>query len=899
MSCDPELEVTSKYEVSAEIMRYVITGDDIYIVNQLGQFPQWYIDLINNSVDFDDVNSTTDELEDRIDLLDTGYTNLVAVTDDTVTTLEALKVTDDTLTAAILRVDQVKITDTDARAISSEVIGSYFNDGTAGAWFNQQVSTIASTAYAAAQSASNLTAYVNGVQDNLTIAFGEIDDLKNQVDGTIETLFFENTAGNLGPNIDGTDNIDLTKEPYVSWLAADLLSQKTGDTYVLYELDGSGNKLVLNSWQFGKLAVADEPISDANGYFWRRNTDPSINDIYEQIGNAQTTADGKIASYITYDGLPPSLNSDGLPFSAVNKGDLWFNAFFDYTLDPQHFINGYLGGNTLYQYTGSAWSEVTNIRIADNEALISDAFGSIEEVQTQLDGVVETNFYANTIGPVDANGNILLDVEPYQTWQADGTKDIKIYDTYVLYEERLEDGVQLLTNSWQFIQVAIDTPLTDSEGYMWKEIIDAEVEAAYQEAIDAGEIADSKIRTFYGTEAERLAEPMIADDVGDIWYQTGNINPDPDAAPWDTDNTIMFRYDGTAWVEVKSMDTSARADIYRNDVVVASLDGTVSAMSTLEHTVDGRISGVYLDSTSDASDFNIVADTFSITHPDNFHYEGTTKVFDPMLSYDSENGVLRNTGSFKAVSITNPNDYSILDNAELVFYKDNQPYKYLKQMDAKQDIENGTLVILDGFFAQKPKVIVSPYNMQSFKYSANNRDQSVFFSAYDLIATGVAGQYSFTAKAVLSLGVSEGEEITTFNNAFSVTDNPDGSYYTSYSEVVRTTYQATSSHVVAGLTAYGYGYDGTASVEFSTNGTTWVTVGSVTLRSYLATISFTSAIQNTSETYHYYRTKLYARAACSFGGCSGWTFDSSPVYYSAGANDNQLAEGTLSFIAIG
>ena len=166
---------------------------------------------------------------------------------------------------------------------------------------------------------------------------------------------------------------------------------------------------------------------------------------------------------------------------------------------------------------------------------INDAFGSIDDLKKQNDGLIETLFYDSAVegtnGPVGPQGELLTDKEPYATWKTDDTRSLHTGDTYVLYEIDPNTNQKHYIGSWRFgkIESDIGQPNVDEDGFGWIAIIDAQSQEAYQLALNAKQIGDGKSLFIYDPNQPNLDDPKYNDPVsgepyatishiGDIWY---------------------------------------------------------------------------------------------------------------------------------------------------------------------------------------------------------------------------------------------------------------------------------------------------------------------------------------------------------------------------------------------
>ena len=365
--------------VTAHPRNYSIVGDDIFTIKRNNAPDPWFISMIYGIVDGSPLSDEVSDLIGEFNNFEDGITKEIGEISDNqdkiVYDLSVIKTSTETNTAGISTLDIVKVTSDEATAISNSTIAAWQNGGEGGAWFDSQVAVVSNIAYSAAKSASTLTASISSQQDQLIAIIGDLDSLEQQIDGVVETLFFENTLGNVGPNLVGTGNIDVNSEPYVTWKANNTLSQKTGDTYVLYETDISGNRLFIGSWRFG-ISVVDEPITDSDGYLWLAISDSKADEAYQLALDAQLTADSKITTF--YQSFPPTYAT---PEDQVNGvGDIWVDS------DDR---------NKMYRYNGTSWITVRDTDITASVDRLDQATVDVDGTATAISSLT-----------VNADGNI-------------------------------------------------------------------------------------------------------------------------------------------------------------------------------------------------------------------------------------------------------------------------------------------------------------------------------------------------------------------------------------------------------------------------------------------------------------------------------------------------------------
>lgn len=163
-----DVEIIPDFTVEAHVQQWTIVSDNIYIVNKSETPPQWYVDMINDSVDFTDINTQISDHQDNLDQLGVGYTNLITITDDQTSQITYLASADADKAASILNLQITKITADEAIAISNQSISAWQTSGAAGAWFTQNIKAVSSSTAANTILISEVAAEVDGVSASVT-----------------------------------------------------------------------------------------------------------------------------------------------------------------------------------------------------------------------------------------------------------------------------------------------------------------------------------------------------------------------------------------------------------------------------------------------------------------------------------------------------------------------------------------------------------------------------------------------------------------------------------------------------------------------------------------------------------------------------------------------------------
>ena len=205
----------------------------------------------------------------------------------------------------------------------------------------------ASTGKDVEESINDMQTSVDEVTENIEFiqaVAGDIEDLKKQVDGAIETWFYSPVP-------------TLENAPAVDWTTTELKNQHLGDLYY----DGNGK-----AYRFQK---------DGSNYVWQIITDTDITTALANAQKAQDTADGKRRVFVTQ---PTSS-------SVYDVGDLWVNATYGstYNNDLLRCITAKASGQAFSINHWTKASDYTNDDKA-NQA-IEEAANAKQEAQDAKD----------------------------------------------------------------------------------------------------------------------------------------------------------------------------------------------------------------------------------------------------------------------------------------------------------------------------------------------------------------------------------------------------------------------------------------------------------------------------------------------------------------------------------
>jgi len=369
-------------EVEIHVNAYTFASDDVYLVQRSTDIPTWFQDLLDTAIDTSDLADEVSDLEDRFDGFEDGVTKQFGIIADenskTAYDISALKISTDSNTAGVQHLDVVKVDSDGATAISRQTVAAWQNDGDGGAWFDEKITATTNDLNSQGSVISTLVASYSSQEDRINDAFGSISDLEQQIDGVIETLFYNQVDEGANGPVDGNGCLVETQEPYATWKATGVLAQKTADTYVLYEDNpvNPAQKDFLRSWKFGKYtADIGSCLVDANGYGWKEIIDTQSAAAYQLALDAKGIADGKVK--MTNGVSQPTCPIDpttGQVYATSNcVGDMWYNGTIMRTL-----IAGTVIGDNNVNFTGNDSNPYTWEYIEDKN--LSIRIDTLEDV---------------------------------------------------------------------------------------------------------------------------------------------------------------------------------------------------------------------------------------------------------------------------------------------------------------------------------------------------------------------------------------------------------------------------------------------------------------------------------------------------------------------------------------
>lgn len=439
--------VSNDLEITFDDNEYSIVGDDMVVMTNYDDAPQWLKDTIGNIVniktavaigDLDATKEALDVMLSELEVAKNTYELSIISSEDiderittAITTLNSsLREAD----ATILQIAQTAVTPEEATAISINTLSaSLSSNGTIGSAIHQLNVAMSTLENTTAESLSYLSSTMEGEingnaeamqtirthvgidENGKNTGVGLLADvaiLQKQNDGVIETYTgtYDVMIGIEDPN-NNTDNdqLDATKEPYASWLAEDVAnsdiakrSAHVGDVYIKYSNSESGYKSYERAYKFIKTVVdgTSPYATDRAGFTWALVVDTDAQNAYVAALNAYDLADDKRRIFV-------GLGATSTPSVPYDQGDLWL-------IDAARTVNGYAckvgdilrcieskGKVATYEQNdwvlASSYANAVAAEAAALETWKNTTYAStIATIQTQVDGKAET-FYQSSI----------------------------------------------------------------------------------------------------------------------------------------------------------------------------------------------------------------------------------------------------------------------------------------------------------------------------------------------------------------------------------------------------------------------------------------------------------------------------------------------------------------------
>ena len=250
--------------------------------------------------------------------------------------------------------------------------------------------------------------------------------------------------------------------------------------------------------------------------------------------------------------------------------------------------------NNLYSYVG-----YDSKGVSLHKGLIAD----IETLKKQNDGVINTytgtyDVILNALSDPTSDDELVTTAEPYASWAQEdatnGNMDARlrhIGDVYIKYKLNSNSTKEYIA-SFKFVKTTPDfsSPYsTDADGFTWAVVVDQAAQDAYMAALNAYELADGKMSTYYKDTLANLnamstywSDKEKQDHIGDIAIVHSDPNPD---------NNTTYHWSGTEWQVVRDGKLIALSGSVTNlTTELTSGNNTwAKADSTLENTLRTEI----------------------------------------------------------------------------------------------------------------------------------------------------------------------------------------------------------------------------------------------------------------------------------------------------------------------
>lgn len=484
------------YEVSVVKKEYTIIGDSIFIPSMYGDAPPWLKEFIDTTIEVAVTNrdqSLIDKMEAILTAMDyvpkNQYTEQInqivgedSIINSRIATLNS-NLTDaiNSTNATIAEINLTYASKNEAAAIATNVIAaSLSGSGEIGSTLIQLQEAYANLESTTAQNISMLESVMEGEingnaaametirtyvgidESGASTGVGLLADVKilqKQNDGVIETVTgtYDVMLGIEDPN-NNTDNdqLDVTKEPYASWLAEDLAngsiakrSAHVGDVYIKYSNSDSGYRSYEKAYKFIRTVVdtTSPYATDSEGFTWSLIVDTDAQNAYVAALNAYDLADDKRRIFV-------GLGATSTPSVPYDQGDLWL-------IDVARVVNGYSckvgdilrcieAKGKIGSYEQNDWiiaSSYANAVAAQAQSVqswIDGAYSTtIADIHTQLDQKAES-YYQDTM-PHPEGTSTAYSVWVGDLWKKPSTNDEYIYQlvgsTYVWVKTDVPDIV--------------------------------------------------------------------------------------------------------------------------------------------------------------------------------------------------------------------------------------------------------------------------------------------------------------------------------------------------------------------------------------------------------------------------------------------------------------------------
>ena len=242
--------------------------------------------------------------------------------------------------------------------------------------------------------------------------------------------------------------------------------------------------------------------------------------------------------------VPHNISTDFLCTKIVYDISNPENTEYSFGLNFKTWSSNFVAFKQTYEYKFDTIIQQAN----ENTENLADAFGTLDDLQKQVDNTIESWFYPGE--PTAYN-------YPAIEWN---TPELKLYHQGDLYYDKA---------------TGVGYRWTETDNvYSWVPVKDQEVTQALQNAANAQATADGKVRCFTGTASVYPTPPY---DVGDLWVQ----GADGDILRCSHDRTKGEGYHAEDWVNAsKYTDNSYAKNLEKT---------TMNKINGLQNQVDGKV----------------------------------------------------------------------------------------------------------------------------------------------------------------------------------------------------------------------------------------------------------------------------------------------------------------------
>lgn len=320
---------------------------------------------------------------------------------------------------------------------------------------------------------------------------------------------------------------------------------------------------------------------------------------------ANTAVTPSEASAIALNTLSASLSSNGEIGSAIHNLQTAMTTLQNTTATDISYLEstmqGEVEGNAQAMHVIRTYVGIDDNGVANNTGLLSD----IKILQKQSDGIIETitGMYDVMINPQDPNlAELVVTAEPYASWKAADvtgmdTRLSHIGDVYIKYSIT-SNGAKQYIGSYKFIRTVVDVTdthhSTDADGFTWALIVDQAAQDAYTQALNAYDLADGKITSYY------MDTKAAVDAMSNGWTAAQKSSNVGDlAVVWNDstlDNNGTWRWNGSSWISARDKKLTAVA----SDVTTLHTDlvNEANVRATADSTVTNNLTTVITDKTA-------------------------------------------------------------------------------------------------------------------------------------------------------------------------------------------------------------------------------------------------------------------------------------------------------------